>query len=323
MMGRDFRVGYESYEGSRYFYMDDGVGIHLNKKLGIKENLWAIGISSNEHIGKKTSISEPSDPWSKKSEIEESARSLEVMLDKNDTCEGKESHERIERVEESEGISGEHCFLDAIPSLFEKVERDESEIQEERKDGTIKEKESLFEENERINEEKESGSAKERHGKSSYSLELKLDSLLSEEICLLFNQFNPFLTLISSYVQNFQDKRKRIGGKLHDNHKETLISFYSNSLPLSIEFSFKELKLFLNAHVSHEDVFGKLFKESLSYYPIQVSLGHNSLLGATRDHSCDNPLYDSRMNDYYSYAANVDSFVLRVENKKECMLGVF
>ncbi|KAI5682114.1 hypothetical protein M9H77_03342 [Catharanthus roseus] len=26
MMGRDFRVGYESYRGSRYSYMDDGYG---------------------------------------------------------------------------------------------------------------------------------------------------------------------------------------------------------------------------------------------------------------------------------------------------------
>ncbi|KAI5672359.1 hypothetical protein M9H77_12723 [Catharanthus roseus] len=41
----------------------------------------------------------------------------------------------------------------------------------------------------------------------------------------------------------FQDKRKIIGGKHHHNHKETSISFSSNSLPLSIEFSFKELKM--------------------------------------------------------------------------------
>ncbi|KAI5664195.1 hypothetical protein M9H77_23518 [Catharanthus roseus] len=148
------------------------------KKVGFEGQLREIGVMSNKHIGKKISIGEPSGPWSKKSEIEESARTQEVMLDKNDTCEGKESHERMERVEESEGISVEHYFLDAIPSLLEKVERDESEILEERKEGTMKEKESLFKENERINEENGSESAKERHDKSSYSLELKLDSLL-------------------------------------------------------------------------------------------------------------------------------------------------
>ncbi|KAI5650246.1 hypothetical protein M9H77_36251 [Catharanthus roseus] len=134
----------------------------------------------------------------------------------------------------------------------------------------MKEKESLFEEHERINEEKGSESAKERHDKSAYSFELKLDSFLSEEICLLSNQINPFLVLIFSYEQNFQDRRKGIGGKLHHNHKETSISFSSNSLPLSIKFSFKELK----------------------------------------------------MNDYCSYVANVDSFVLGFENKEEIMLAV-
>ncbi|KAI5653960.1 hypothetical protein M9H77_31147 [Catharanthus roseus] len=216
MMGKDFRVGYETYEGSRSSYMDSGYGhwypyeqearyygketyesqesmksflyeekkkeerkTCAQKKVRFEGQLREIGVMSNEHIGKKTSIGEPSGPWSKKSEIEESARSQEVMLHKNDICEGKESHERIERVEESEGISVEYYFLDAIPSLFEK---------------------------------------------------------------------------------NFQDKRKRIGGKLHHKHKETSISFSSNSLPLRIEFSFKELKLFLNAHVSHEDAFRKLFK---------------------------------------------------------------
>ncbi|KAI5652841.1 hypothetical protein M9H77_30028 [Catharanthus roseus] len=68
---------------------------------------------------------------------------------------------------------------------------------------------------------------------------------------------------------NFQDKMKRIGGKLHHNHKETSISFSSNSSPLSIEFSCKELK----------------------------------------------------MNDYYSNVANVDSYMLGIEDKEECMLG--
>ncbi|KAI5682612.1 hypothetical protein M9H77_03840 [Catharanthus roseus] len=163
------------------------------------------------------------------------------MLDKNDTCEGKESHERRERVEESDGISVEHCFLDAIPSLFEKVERDESEISKERKEGTTRKREFTF-----------------------------------------------------------QDKRKRIGGKLHHNHKETSISFSSDSLPLSLEFYFKELKLFLNAHVSHEDVFGKLFKGSLSYHPsfLTVCIYPLMLGDAAHDHSCDNSQYDSRMNDY-------------------------
>ncbi|KAI5682115.1 hypothetical protein M9H77_03343 [Catharanthus roseus] len=77
-------------------------------------------------------------------------------------------------------ISVEQVFLDAILSSLEKVERDENEISEERKEGTMKEKEN---------------------------------------------------------------KRKRIGGKLHHNHKEKSTSFSSNSLPLSIGFSFKELNL--------------------------------------------------------------------------------
>ncbi|KAI5653733.1 hypothetical protein M9H77_30920 [Catharanthus roseus] len=89
----------------------------------------------------------------------------------------------------------------------------------------------------------------------------------------------------------------------------------------------------MNAHVSHEDVFGKLFKDSLSYYPsyLIVCILKSSqsytfleypfmLRGATRDHSCDNSLYDSRMNDYHSYVANMDSFVLEDEKKEECML---
>ncbi|KAI5649965.1 hypothetical protein M9H77_35970 [Catharanthus roseus] len=289
-MGRDFQEAYESYEGSRSSYMDDGYGHWYPYE---QEARITKGSCSYVDIGKKTSIGKPSGPWSKKSKNEEIARSQEVMLDKNDTCEGKKSHERRKRVEDRERINVQHCFLDAIPFLFEKVERDESEILEERKEGTMKEKESLFDEHERTNKEKGIESAKERHDKSSYSLELKLDSLLTEEICLLSNQINPFLALISSYMHNFLDKMKRIGGKHHHNHKETSISFSSSPLPLSIEFSFKELKLFLNAHGD-----------------------------ATRDHSCDNFLYDSRMNDYYSYIANVDSFVLGFENKEECMLGV-
>ncbi|KAI5650490.1 hypothetical protein M9H77_36495 [Catharanthus roseus] len=47
------------------------------------------------------------------------------------------------------------------------------------------------------------------------------------------------------------------------------------------------------------------------------------LLDGTRDHSCDKSLSDSRMNDYYSYVTNVNSFVLGVENKEEHILGVF
>ncbi|KAI5653488.1 hypothetical protein M9H77_30675 [Catharanthus roseus] len=179
------------------------------KKVRFEKWLREVGVVSNEDLGKKTSIGEPSGPWSKKSENEESARSQEVMLDKNDICERKESHERRERVEESEGFS------------------------------------------------------------------------------------------------NFQDKRKRIGGKLHHNHKETSISFSSDSLPLSLEFSFEEYKLFLNPHSSQSYTFLK--------YPLMLG-------DATRDHSCDSSLYDSRIKDYYSYVANVDSFILGVENKKERML---
>ncbi|KAI5681195.1 hypothetical protein M9H77_02422 [Catharanthus roseus] len=216
MMGKDFIVGYESYEGSRYSYIDDGYGHWYPYEQ------------------------EASGPWSKKSKIEESAKSQEVMLEKNDTCEGKESHERIEIVEENKGIN------------------------------------------------------------------------------------------------NFKSPRKRIGRKFHHNHKEISISFSSNFLPLSIEFSFNELMLFLNAHLSHEDVLGKLFHDSLSYHPSYLIiyvlkssqsytfLEYPCMLGdATRDHSCDNSLYDSRMKDYYSYVANVESFVLGVENKEERMLGVF
>ncbi|KAI5652463.1 hypothetical protein M9H77_29650 [Catharanthus roseus] len=112
---------------------------------------------------------------------------------------------------------------------------------------------------------------------------------------------------------NFQNKRKIFGGKLHHNHKETSISSSSNSLPLSIEFSFKELKLFLNAHMSHEDS-----SQSYTFLEYPLMLGDT-----TRDHSCANSLYDSRMNDYNSYVDNVDSFVIGVENKEEHMLGVF
>ncbi|KAI5675927.1 hypothetical protein M9H77_06877 [Catharanthus roseus] len=289
MMGRDFRVGYESYKGSRYCYMDDGYGhwypyeqeanlpttlpmcqkiCHplsrqkearktcAQKKFIFEEKLSEVRVISNERIGKTNYTGEPSGSWSKKSENKESTRSQELKLDNNDTCEGKESHERREKVEERERISVEHSFLDAIPFLFEKVERDESEISEERKEGTMKEQKCFFEEHERINEEKGSESVKERHHKSSYSLELKLESFLN--------------------------KRKRIRGKLHHNHQETSISFLSDSLPLSIEFSLKELKLFLNAHESYEDG-----------------------------------------TDYCSYVANVGSFLLGVENKEERMLGIF
>ncbi|KAI5658022.1 hypothetical protein M9H77_26815 [Catharanthus roseus] len=132
-----------------------------------------------------------------------------------------------------------------------------------------KEKESLFGEHERIKEENVSEIAKEGHYKSSYFLELPLDSHLSEEICLLPNQINPFLAFISSCVHILQDKRKRIGGKLHHNHKRISITVSSNSLPLSIEFYFKELKV----------------------------------------------------DDYYSDLANVDYFVLGVQNKEERILG--
>ncbi|KAI5652960.1 hypothetical protein M9H77_30147 [Catharanthus roseus] len=68
------------------------------------------------------------------------------------------------------------------------------------------------------------------------------------------------------------------------------------------------------------------------WYPYEQearALNHNFLeyllmLGdAICDHSCDKSLYDSRMNDYYSYVANVNSFVLGDENKEERMLGVF
>ncbi|KAI5653175.1 hypothetical protein M9H77_30362 [Catharanthus roseus] len=57
------------------------------KKVRFEEQLKEVGIMSNENIGKKTSIGEPSGPWSKKSEKEESARSQEI-------------HERSERVQE-------------------------------------------------------------------------------------------------------------------------------------------------------------------------------------------------------------------------------
>ncbi|KAI5650247.1 hypothetical protein M9H77_36252 [Catharanthus roseus] len=93
-MGREFQEGYDSYEDS--------------SKVRFEEQLREVGVMSNEHIGKKNSIGEPSGPWSKKSKNKESTRSQEVMLDKNDRCEGKERR-----------ISVEHCFLDAIPSLFE------------------------------------------------------------------------------------------------------------------------------------------------------------------------------------------------------------
>ncbi|KAI5681004.1 hypothetical protein M9H77_02231 [Catharanthus roseus] len=169
----------------------------------------------NEHIRRKTSISEPNGPWSMKSEIDESARSQEVMLDKNDTC---------------EGISVEYCFLDAIPSLFQKVERDESK---------------------RINKEKESESAKERHDKSSYSLELKLDSLLRCYYSCVAN--------IDSFVLGVENKEELKQGVLENKGKslekeplnlqeETTMSFSLNPSPLYYEYSFKELKLLLESH---------------------------------------------------------------------------
>ncbi|KAI5681819.1 hypothetical protein M9H77_03047 [Catharanthus roseus] len=163
----------------RYSYMEDGYG-HLypyeqeasktearktcaQKKVKFEEQLRKVGVMSNEHIGKKTSIGEPRGPWRKKSKNEEIKRSQEVMLDKNDTCEWK------------------------------KVMKDENEWKKERE---------------------------------------------------LSFQYYPFLE-----------------------------------------------------------------------YPLMLG-------DATGDNSCDNTLYDSRMNDYYSYVANVDSFVLGVENKEERILGV-
>ncbi|KAI5681515.1 hypothetical protein M9H77_02743 [Catharanthus roseus] len=251
------RETYESQESIKSFLYEEFSNNIANVQKCVnpsfKANKARKACAQKNHIGKKTSIGEPRGPWSKKRKNEESTRSQEVMLEKNDTCEGKEIHERREKVEERERISVEHCFLDAIPSLFEK---------------------------------------------------------------------------------NFKIRGRESEGSFIRNTKRS-ISFSSNSLPLSIEFSFKELRLFLNAHVSHEDVFGKLFKDSLSYQPSYLIfcilkssqsytfLEYLLMLGdATHDTSCDNPLYDSRMNDYYSYVANVDSFVLGVENKEERILGV-
>ncbi|KAI5664090.1 hypothetical protein M9H77_23413 [Catharanthus roseus] len=107
---------YESKESMKSFLYEDKFANNIaNVQKYVIPSFKAKG--SKEHLCSE-----------KKERNKESARSQEVMLDKNDTCEGTESHDRIEGVEESEGISIEHCFLDAIPSLFQKIERDESEI---------------------------------------------------------------------------------------------------------------------------------------------------------------------------------------------------
>lgn len=120
-------------------------------------------------------------------------------------------------------------FFQFLPCL--RKMRDKSDISKEGKEGTMKEKVTLFDEHERIKEEKGSENAKERHEKGSYFLELPLNPLLSGEINLLSNQINPFLIFTSSYVQNFQAKRKRIGKMLHHHYNKTSISFSSNFFP--------------------------------------------------------------------------------------------
>ncbi|KAI5673890.1 hypothetical protein M9H77_14254 [Catharanthus roseus] len=61
----------------------------------------------------------------------------------------------------------------------------------------------------------------------------------------------------------------------------------------------------------------KVSSQSYTFLEYPLMLGD-----ATCDNSCNSSLYNSRMNDYYSYVANVDSFVLGVENKVEHILGV-
>ncbi|KAI5672133.1 hypothetical protein M9H77_12497 [Catharanthus roseus] len=104
--------------------MDTGIGIHMSNKLvRLEEQLKEVRVMSNEDIGKKTSLGEPSGPWSKKSENKEGARSQEVMIDKNGTCDGKESHERREKVKESE-LSILH--FSCIPLMLGDATRDYS-----------------------------------------------------------------------------------------------------------------------------------------------------------------------------------------------------
>lgn len=115
---------------------------------------------------------------------------------------------------------------------------------------------------ERIKEEKGSENAREGHYKNSYFLQ----PLLSEEVCLFGNRSNPFLTIVSSYVWKFEDKRKRLGKKLLIFLDEIPVSFSSNLIPLCSKFCINELKLYLNAYASHEIALGKLFSNSLICY---------------------------------------------------------
>ncbi|KAI5652435.1 hypothetical protein M9H77_29622 [Catharanthus roseus] len=100
MMGRDLRVAYESYKGSRYYgkgayesqesmksflyeekFADNIANVQTimssplsrkkearkacaQKKVRFEEQLKEVGVMSNEDIGNKTSIGEPSGPWS-------------------------------------------------------------------------------------------------------------------------------------------------------------------------------------------------------------------------------------------------------------------
>lgn len=98
----------------------------------------------------------------------------------------------------------------------------------------------------KLNKEKKvRENSKEGHCKSLYDLKPPINLLLSEEVCLFSNQSNPFLAIVLSCAKKFEEKRKNIGKKLLINQDAMTISFSPNSFLLYIEFSFKDLKLFL------------------------------------------------------------------------------
>ncbi|KAI5650405.1 hypothetical protein M9H77_36410 [Catharanthus roseus] len=172
------------------------------------------------------------------------------------------------------------------------------------------------------------------YGKETYESQESMKSFLYEE--KFANDIANGQKIMSSPLSRFEEQLKEVGF-MSNEHIGKKISIGEPSGPWSkkrkIEESARSQEIFLNAHVSHEVVFGKLLKGSLCYHPsyiivciLKSSQGSTFLeylLVLGDDHSCGNSLYDSRMNDYYSYLGNVDSFVLEVENKEQRMLRVF
>ncbi|KAI5668567.1 hypothetical protein M9H77_18420 [Catharanthus roseus] len=200
--------------------------------------------------------------------------------------------ERKDRVEEKESLVEESCFFDSMSTLFEEKYIKEAQGEKEQ----VK-----LEKIENINESL--GKSESVHGSS-------MNSLSSEVLNPFANETNSSFVSKFSCVHNFGVSRKNQEGRLPDKPIKILNFFPSNSY-LCFEIYFKEINLLLLVFNENGD--------HLYFINFHGTLHEKKYLIKFNSSSCDISLPISRVDDYNFNVAEVDSFVLGVEDKGEVM----